>query len=317
MGAAPLPQRGRPDYAAVMPPPPTLRVYLHGHMLRTARAGTFPAMAVLARTVQAQGWRVVFEHAFPQAQDHPPPPGEYALLHMKQPRHPRSLTLRRAYHYPFWRIEPVAQRWRFAVAQARFDPDAVDAEEAAAFARRLRARVLPGPEPRRGDHVLVPLQGHLRRTRSFQTMSPVAMLDAVCRTGRPVVATLHPSESYDSADHAALAALARRHPNLTLGGDTMARLRDCAFVATQNSAVGFDGMILGKPAVLFGQIDFHHVALNVADLGADAALAQAATARPAFDRYLYWFLRLQAIDAQAPDAGGRMLEAMRRGGWPL
>src|SRR5699024_6753010 len=120
----------------------------------------------------------------------------------------------------------------------------VDGAEAAAFVRRLRRRVLPGPEPRRGDHILVPLQGHLRRRRSFQTMSPVKMLEAVCRTGRPVVATLHPSERYDDADHAALAALARRHRNLTLGGDTMALLRDCAFTATQNSAVAFDGMIL-------------------------------------------------------------------------
>ncbi|MBB1492570.1 MULTISPECIES: hypothetical protein [unclassified Paracoccus (in: a-proteobacteria)] len=296
---------------------PTLRVHLHGGMLRNARAGTFPAMAVLARAVEAQGWRVSFEPASPEAYQTAPPPGDYALLHMKQPLHPRTLTLRRAYHYPFWRIEQVAERWRFAVAQARFDPAEVDGNEAAGFVRRLRRRVLPGPEPRRGDHILVPLQGHIRRMRSFQTMSPVEMLDAVCRTGRPVMATLHPSERYDDADHAALAALARRHPDLSIGGDTMALLRDCAFVATQNSAVALDGMILGKPAVLFAQIDFHHAALNVAEMGAEAALAAAAEARPDLDRYLYWFLKLQAIDAQDPDAGARMLAAMRRGGWPI
>ena len=274
-------------------------------------------MAVLARAVEAQGWRVLFEPASAQAQDSPPPPGDYALLHMKQPRHPRTLTLRRAYHYPFWRIEPVAQRWRFAVAEARFDAETVEADLAAAFVRRLRARVLPGPEPRRGDHVLVPLQGQIRRARSFQTMSPVRMLDAVCRTGRPVVATLHPSEACDAQDQAALDDLARRHPQLTIGGDTLTALRGCAFVATQNSAVGFDGMILGKPAVLFAQIDFHHAALKVAEMGAGAALQAAADARPDLDRYVYWFLKLQAIDAQAPDAGARMLAAMRRGGWPL
>jgi len=286
-------------------------------MLRSARAGTFPAMAVLARAVEAQGWRVSFEPASPQAHQTEPPPGDHALLHMKQPLHPRTLTLRRAYHYPFWRIEQVSERWRFAVAQARFDPTGVDGEPAAAFVRRLRQRVLPGPEPVRGEHVLVPLQGHIRRTRSFQTMRPVDMLAAVCATGRPVVATLHPAEHYDEADHRALEELARRHRNLTVGGDTMALLRDCAYVATQNSAVALDGMILGKLAVLFAQIDFHHAALNVADLGADAALAAAAEAPPDFDRYLWWFLKDQAIDAQAPDAGGRMLSAMRRGGWPI
>lgn len=286
-------------------------------MLRNARAGTFPAMAVLARAVEERGWRVLFEPASPQAQRAGPPPGDYALLHMKQPLHPRTLVLRRAYHYPFWRIETVAERWRFAVAQARFDPAGVDGAEAAAFAARLRQRVLPGPDPVRGQHILVPLQGHLRRTRSFQTMSPVEMLDLVCRRGRPVVATLHPSERHDPADQRALDRLARRHANLSMGGETMARLRDCAFVATQNSAVAFDGMILGKPAVLFAQIDFHHAALNVADMGAEAALAAAEQPRPDLDRYLWWFLRDQAIDAQAPDARARMLAAMRRGGWPV
>ena len=57
-----------------MPPPPTLRVYLHGGMLRSARAGTFPAVAVLARAVEEQGWRVLFKPASPQAHDSLPPP---------------------------------------------------------------------------------------------------------------------------------------------------------------------------------------------------------------------------------------------------
>lgn len=295
----------------------TLRVYLNRDMLPAARAGRFPFMALLERTVRAQGWAVAFEPAGPAAHDNPPPDGDHALFHMKRPLHPRTLTFRRAYHYPFWRIEPVAERWRFAVARAAFDPGAVDAQAAAAFAARLRARVLPGPDPVRGDHILVPLQGHLRRARSFQTMSPVKMLDAVCRTGRPVIATLHPSERYDPRDLAALDTLAARHPRLTVGGDTMALLRSCAFVATQNSAVAFDGMILGKPAVLFAQVDFHHAALNVADLGAGPALAAAETAPGDVDRYLWWFLKQHSIDVPAAGAGARVLAAMRAGGWSV
>ena len=296
---------------------PMLRVHLNRQMLPAARAGRFPFMALLARTLGARGWDVAFEPAGPAAHDNPPPPGDYALFHMKRPLHPRTLTFRRAYHYPFWRIEPVAERWRFAVARAVFDPALVDPAVAAAFAARLRARVLPGPAPRRDAHVLVPLQGHIRRARSFQTMSPLAMLEAVCRTGRPVAATLHPAERYDAADLAALDDLAARHPRLHLGGDTMHLLRDCAFVAAQNSAVAFDGMILGKPAVLFAQIDFHHAGLNVAALGAEAALASAGTADGNVDPYLWWFLKQRSIDAAAPDGGARILAAMRAGGWPV
>lgn len=290
---------------------PTLRAYLDGSMLETARAGTFPFMRVLADAVRGAGWAVEWRDAA-----EPVDPDGHALVHMRRPDNARTLSFRRAYHYPFWTIEPCVERWRFAVARAAFDPAAVP-PEAGGFAARLRARVLPGPDPVRGDHVLVPLQGRIRKERSFQTMSPVQMLDAVCATGRPVIATLHPREALDRADRAALDRLARRHPKLTIGGDTMARLRDCAFVATMNSAVAFDGYLLGKPAVLFAAIDFHHIALNVADMGARAALDAAPGHAPDFAGYLWWFLKHRAIDAGAPDAGARIIAAMQRGGWPI
>ncbi|MDF3854461.1 hypothetical protein ACDP63_06595 [Paracoccus sp. P2] len=296
---------------------PVLRVYLEGSMLETARAGSFNFLTVLRRAVEARGWRVEWHQTGTLARMAAPLRDGYALFHMEAPTHARALTFRRAYHYPFWQIEPVPQRWRFAVAQRHYDPTAVDPEPARAFAERLRARVLPGPPPRRGDTILVPLQGHIRRCRSFQTMSPVEMLKAIAATGRPTVATLHPRESYDEADRAALAELAARHPNLRIGGDTAQLLRDCAFVATQNSAVAFDGYLLGKPAVLFGQIDFHHIGLNVAELGAAQALARAESHAPDFDRYLFWFLQQNAINATLPDAEARILAAMRRGGWPI
>lgn len=296
---------------------PILRVYLEGPLLRMTQAGKMNFLNVLRAAVESRGWQVEWHETGPEARRHAPRRDGYALFHMQPPTHERALTFRRAYHYPFWRIETTQQRWRFRVAQAHFDPQAVDPAPAEAFAQSLRARVLPGPPPTRTGPVLVPLQGHLRRCRSFQTMSPVQMLEHVAATGRPTVATLHPRESYDAADHAALARLAARHPNLRIGGDTGALLRDCAFVATQNSGVAFDGYILGKPAVLFGQIDFHHIGLNVAELGAGAALAAAESHAPDYARYLWWFLQEQAINASRPEAPERILAAMRKGGWPI
>lgn len=293
---------------------PLLRIYLEGDMLSTARAGRFNFANVLKAAVESRGWQVEWHPTGPEAlslRD------GYALFHMETPPHARALTFRRAYHYPFWQIQPVAQRWRFDVAQTSFDPGQVDGAVARDFADRLRARVLPGPALRDDGFVLIPLQGHLRRCRSFQTMSPVQMVQKVAATGQPCIATLHPNEIHDAQDLAALDDIARRHPNLRIGGPTMRLLRDCAFVATQNSAVAFDGYLLGKPAVLFGQIDFHHIGLNVADLGAEQALARARTHRPDFDRYLYWFLQENAINATRPDAGARIVAAMKKGGWPI
>ena len=286
-------------------------------MLETARADSFNFMRVVTQAVERIGWQVRLlpdtQDAYERAHERP----GYALFHMRPPPHPRALCFRRAYHYPFWQIEPVAQRWRFHVAQAAFDPARIPEAQAQAFLARLRARVLPGPEPARGPHVLVPLQGRIGEWRSFQTMSPLDMVRAVARTGRPAIATLHPNETYTPAEMQALRDLAREYPNLTLGGDTAAALRGCAFVATQNSAVAFDGLILGKPAVLFGQSDFHHVALNVAALGADEALTRAPAHRPDFARYVLWFLRRMAVNATARDAQMQVLRAMKRGGWPI
>ncbi|WP_323716521.1 hypothetical protein [Paracoccus aminovorans] len=296
---------------------PILRVYLEGPLLRMTWAGKMNFLNVLKAAVESRGWRVEWHETGPEARRAAPGRDGYALFHMQPPTHDRALTFRRAYHYPFWRIETTQQRWRFRVAQARFDPDAVDPATAEEFARNLRARVLPGPSPTRTGPVLVPLQGHLRRCRSFQTMSPVQMLEQVAATGRPTVATLHPRERYDAADHAALDRLTARHPNLHLGGDTAALLRDCAFVATQNSGVAFDGYILGKPAVLFGQIDFHHIGLNVARQGAGPALAATDHHAPDYARYLWWFLQEQSINASRPEAPERILAAMRKGGWPI
>ncbi|MDS9466779.1 hypothetical protein RGQ15_04170 [Paracoccus sp. MBLB3053] len=297
--------------------PQVLRIYLEGPMLKTARDGSFNFANVLKSAVEAAGWRVEWHLTGTQARARAPELDGYALYHAEAPTHDRALTFRRAYHYPFWNIEQFQQRWRFEVARSTFDPALIDPDKARHFVDKLRSRVLPGPSPSRGEAILVPLQDRIRLCRSFQTMSPIEMLDAVAATGRPVVATLHPKLQYDMEDTAALQSLVDRHRNLNFSTGSAALLRDCAFVATQNSAVAFDGFMLGKPAVLFGQIDFHHISLNVAELGVETALAMADSHAPDYDRYLYWFLAEKSINATQNDAGEQMLSAMRRGGWPI
>lgn len=300
-----------------MTEPHQLRIYLHQPLLGDLRRGRMNFLRRLILLLESQGWQVEAQSSGVAAREAAPHRPGYALFHMEKPTHDRALTFRRAYQFPFWRIEQMAERWRWPVAQARFDPKAIDPGAAQDFASRLAARVLPGPPPVRGRHVLIPLQGRLGQARSFQTMSPLDMVARVAETGRPTIATLHPKENYDPQDLAALEDLALTHPNLTLGGDTAAALRDCAFVATQNSAVAFDGYILGKPAVLFGQVDFHHIGLNVSRMGVDAALAAAPDHQPDFARYLYWFLQDHAINMSATDASAQIATWLRRGGWPV
>lgn len=300
-----------------MAPDLMLTVYLHPPILQTAQAGRLGILNRIRALLEPRGWRIEIRRSGPQARAEAPGRPGHALFNMERPTHGRALTFRLAYHYPYWRLERQAERWRWPIARSPFDPARIEDDAARRFAARLRARVLPGPDPRRGDHVLIPLQGHIRRQRSFQAASPIQMIRHAAATGRPCIATLHPREVLDDRDRRALDRLARDHPNLNIGGDSAALLRDCAFVVTQNSSVGFDGLILGKPVVLFGQSDYHHVTLSAADLGAERALALAPDHAPPVEKFLDWFLRRTSLDMMAPDADARLLAAMKKGGWPV
>lgn len=291
----------------------TLQIHLDDAMMTRAESGHFNFIDRVRAAVEERGWQVQLR---PETTE-PPGPGCFALHHMTGPLHRRAKIFRRCYYYPYWHIESVPQRWRWPVAQAKFRPDQIDGPAARRFIHQLRQRVMPGISPEEGRHVLIPLQGHLTEARSFQTMSPVDMVEAVARTAKRCIATLHPNETYMPDELAALDALAHRFPNLTIGGNSRELLPGAEYVATQNSAVAMDAYLLTRPVVLFAQSDFHHIALNVADMGADAALDYAPVHKADYAKYLYWLLREQAIDAMAPYAGERILKAMKKGGWPL
>jgi hypothetical protein len=150
-------------------------------------------------------------------------------------------------------------------------------------------------------------------------MSPLAMVETVlARDTRPVVAALHPKEHYAPAELRALERLAEHHPRLTVEKGQMERfLPACAYVATQNSSAAFNGYFFEKPAVLFAQVDFHHIAANVPVLGVDGAFAALADNHPDYTAYLWWFWQEMSINAGRPQAEAQIAAAMRRAGWPI
>ncbi len=86
---------------------------------------------------------------------------------------------------------------------------------------------------------------------------------------------------------------------------------------TENSSVAFKGYFLRKPAVLFSQIDFHHIAANVPKLGVEGAFAKARQMAPPFEAYLFWYLQKMSINAGKKDAEQQILAAVRRCGWKI
>lgn len=298
-----------------MPPARTLRLYLDAPTLDRVRTGQHNFFRRLMGAVAGQGWRVELRENTLAERLAAPERRGHALFHMEQPTHPGALTCRRAHIGAFWRIEAVAERWDWPIARAVFDPDTIDPQVARAFGDRLRNRLYPG-EIRDEGFIFMPLQGLLTQQRGFQSASPIAMLEtALAQTDLPVRATLHPRESYSAADLRALDDLTARHPRLTVQrGGSHDLLRACRMVVTQNSSLALEGFVLHKPAVLFAQIDFHHIAGSVPRDGIAAAFG---ASKPDFDRYLYWFLHQTAINAARPECEDQILQALRRHGWQI
>jgi hypothetical protein len=244
----------------------------------------------------------------------------FALFHMDAPQAANTLTMRKNYYYPFWQIERSAKRWEWDVARAAFDATKVDGTAATKFADAWRRRLFKDPQTGSAGFVYVPLQGLLSSHRSFQVCSPLEMLRHVCAQdkSRAIVVGLHPKEAYDAQDRAALQQMASQDRRITLRtGGADALLAQCDYVVTQNSAVALSGYFFHKPAILFGRIDFHHISSNVHDTGIEPAFAEVLTHKLPFDRYLYWFLQVQSINAGREDAEAKILAALRRGGWDL
>jgi len=291
-----------------------LRLHLPSPMREDAARGDVNIINRIAKAVAPSGYDVVFcaeEEALDAEGLH--------LLHMREPQAPNTLTLRRAYTYPFWQIEATNQRWNFDVAQAAFDPLTIDPDQARPFFRRWREKFLGAASDRREGFIFMPLQGRLGAHRAFQAMSPLAMIEATLAADpkREIRATLHPREAYEPADLAMLDALTARFPRFRC---VKAEARDliltCDYVVTQNSSVALQGYFAQKPAVLFAGIDFHHIAGSVPRDGVTGAFEKVHEPR-AYAAYLFWFFKQNCVNGGAPEAEAQILARFRRHGWPL
>lgn len=295
----------------------TLHLCLPDPMRRDAEAGRVGIVTRIGEAIGPHGWRLVLRGDGPLTRLRLR--GRHVLHHMRDPAGPRELCLRRAHLYPFWRIEASNCRWQWEVARTPFDPSAVDPVAAEDFRQRWQRSLLGAGPVRRDGFLFLPLQGQLSRRRSFQAASPLEMIEQTLDRvpGRPLLATLHPRERYCRAEIAALARLAARHPRFRLVTDRAEDLlRCCDGVVTQNSAVALTGFFARKPAVLFAEIDFHHIAGSVPREGHERAFSRLDEA-PDYAAYLFWFFRHHAINGGSGDAADQIVARLRAHGWPM
>ena len=299
-----------------------LRILLEPALLKSAKAGEHNFINIVSETAKNSGFSIELRPSSETEMTRVVDENVYTLTHMKHPPTKRGLVFRRVYYYPFWQIDQTSERWHWDVAKASFDAGSVEPKEAERFARFWKKRlfsVAPQNTSRSGM-IYVPLQGRPRQHRSFQSCSPVEMLEQTIQhcAGRRVVATLHPKEHYSPSDLAVLEQLEARHLNLTITtGDMERYLQTCDFVVTQNSSAAFAGYFFGKLALLFGQIDFHHIAVRADMNDLASSFAEVAAATPEYDKYLWWFWQSQSINAGKESAAAKISARLTRFGWPM
>ncbi|MGB0966600.1 MAG: hypothetical protein ACPGUX_00300 [Halocynthiibacter sp.] len=299
-----------------------LRVYLGKSIREAAKAGKHNFLRRLENAVERRGLTVEFcannDHNLQKSRTRK----GYSLFHMDDPHHENALTMRRVYFQPFWQIENSAARWEWAVAKAEFDPKTIDSDKAWDFTYQWRNKWFGDwTKAKNQGYIYMPLQGRLQEKRSFQSCSPIDMIRQTLKYGpkKPVIATLHPGEDYSAHDFELLSELVDDYPRFAVHENKSPAdlLPECECVVTQNSAIAFSGYFWRKPAVLFGQIDFHHIALNVGELGAEEAFKRLPSHRPAYEEYIYWFLQIMSINAGRPETEDKIIETLQLRGWDL
>ncbi|KAA2315699.1 hypothetical protein DL237_03190 [Pseudooceanicola sediminis] len=293
-----------------------MRLYLEPGLRSDAIAGQHNFIGLLCTVLERSGYQVHLLETGAAARARAPDLPGYAMFHMEHPTHDRALTFRRVYHYPFWAIEPFAERWNWRVARRDFVPSEVDPGVSRQFFRRWQKRLFDDApnQATRDGFIYAPLQSRLLEHRLFQVCAPIEMLERTLAADptRPIWATLHPRVRYSGAELGALENLSRRFARLQLTTAPMQRcLQACDYVVTENSAAAFSGFLFEKPALLFGRVDFHHIALGPQDFD------RIADHVPDFARYIWWFWQKMSINAGRDDAMQKITGALRRGGVPL
>lgn len=247
---------------------------------------------------------------------------DYHLFQINGAVSKHALNVRQAHFYPYWSIEYANSRYKPRIAAKRFEPEMIGGVLAQVFFSQMKTRHIPERPAETGlrDFALVALQGRLTAHRSWQFADLRGMVRTIQEQDpeRLIVLKPHPKEVYSDEDSALIAELAEQQNVTVANEDADALLAACAYVVTHNSALAFRGFLHRKQAILFAQTDFHHICQTVRQPDdAAKAFAKLRGEPPLFDKYLFWYLQMNCINAGRENAGEKILEMVNECGWPI
>lgn len=213
-------------------------------------------------------------------------------------------------------------RHQSRLAFKAFDPIDIGPGPANNFFKIMQERHIAEilPNPGISSFAFVPLQARLETKRKWQYADAITMVNTI-RTHDPsrlIVIKLHPKVTYSQSEMALISTLLK-DPLIRLETTaTQSLLAHCAYVATQNSAAAFEGILHRKPAILFASSDFHHIFETVTSpANAATAFAGVLSNDPPFEKYLFWFLRLNCANVTRKTAEAKIVEMVNEAGWDL
>ncbi len=216
-----------------------------------------------------------------------------------------------AYFWEFWHLDPKGTKAFSGIGDLPYDAADMPHARAERFFAGQKARLVDRRRSKYGQkaaHTALPeaavtvfLQGDFPQRQCATRFDDLAML-AVVRAhagDRPIVVKPHPlvTDPFTLAEIRSL-----RDDRLSV---TDANVHDilacCAVTVSINSTVALEGYLHRKPAILFGQSDFHHIAgrVQVPD-DFPAALTAALARKRGYAQYLAWYFLRHCLRLGSP-----------------
>ena len=255
--------------------------------------------------------------------------GNLHIIDDRSVQAPNVLNAAVAYFWEFWHLDPVGTKAFSSIGAQDYDPMDMPYPRAKQFFTTQRARLVEkrlSKYAQKSDTTRLPkssiavfFQGDFPLHQGVTTFTDLTMLDAVrAHAGdRPIVVKPHPLAT-DPLTWAEAQAAARHDTRITF---TDANVHDilatCAATVSINSTVALEGFLHRKPAILFGQSDFHHFAARVTTKADFApALSAELTRQGGYAQYLAWYFLRHCLRLGAPDLSTQIWQRFATAGFP-
>jgi hypothetical protein len=255
--------------------------------------------------------------------------GNLHLIDDRSVRAPGVLNCAVAYFWEFWHLDPIGTKALSSIGALAYDPASMPYGRAEQFFDTQRARLVTPRLSKYGQKaevtplpsgaVAVFLQGEFPIKQGVTAFDDLAMLKVVQdRTGdRPIIVKPHPLVK-NPFTLAELRVAVYGDDRITL---TDANVHDilaaCAVTVSINSTVALEGYLHRKPAVLFGQADFHHLAGRVHRPEDFAPVLEAQlNRRGGYAQYLAWYFLRHCLRLGAPGLEAAIWQRFAAAGFP-